>query len=264
MQLPPCPRCQRPLPVDLVRVGDDAAPCPACGAQHRLSDLAAAAETAREEERDRALASGQIAPPPGAWLRYETDGARLGATHRAFGTALIMLGVSLFWNGIVSLFVLLATVATLRNFGLEPPDFLGGDRFQTDDELRGGFLLFLWLFLTPFILLGAGMLWAFFNALAGRTELRLSPARTTLFTGIGPLGRTRAFDPASVRAIRTEEKTHRGGDGSVRTEEIVIEREGAKDLRFGSTLSETRRDFLVASLRQLLLARPTPPAPPSP
>jgi hypothetical protein len=257
MRLPPCPRCHQPLPFAELRVADDLAPCPACGETHRLSQLLASAEklaAAREHETE--ISSE---PPSGAWRRFEADGVRLGATHRSLAVAALMLGSALFWNGIVTLFVIVATISTLRHFGFEPPLGTGPFRFEPGDTPSGGGLLFLWLFLTPFMFVGACLIVAFLNALCGRTEIRLTANSGTLFSGVGPLGRTRRFDPATARSLRPEFKISASdGDENVTATVLVLECEGAKPLRFASSLSETRRRFLEANLRELL--RLPPPA----
>ena len=255
MRLPPCPTCHAMLPADLMRVGEDLAPCPACGGTHRLSELAAQVDQRAEVEETRRLAAEA---PAGAWRRFEADRVYLGATHRSLGTALVLLGLGRFWNGIVSVFVFFASAGTLLLLGFQLPAVAEKIHFEGESGPPGwGLIVFLWLFLTPFILIGAAIVWGFINALGGRTELMVSPGGATLSTGIGPLGRTRRFEPHRVRAVRTEEKISRGEDSDTVTTLLVIELEGAKPLRFGSGLTEARREFLLAALRELLTPPPS-------
>lgn len=249
MLLPSCPRCRRPLSAADIDMADDSAACSACGAEYRLSSLVAETETRQTTEANRAEAGAE--PPHGAWRRFEADRVDLGATHRSLGSAAIMLGIALFWNGITSVFVLFAAAGTLRRFGVRP-SFFDGVSFADGDLPSTGLLIVLWLFLTPFMLIGAALCVAFVNALFGRTEIRVAPSTASLFQGIGPLGRTRRFDPAQVRAVFEENYVSARGDEHAAAARLVIEREGAKPLRFGSSLSETRRRFLLANLRELL------------
>jgi hypothetical protein len=233
-------------------MAEDSAACPACGAEHRLSILVAETETRRTAETNRAEAAAE--PPQGAWRRFEADRVLLGATHRSLGNAALMLGIALFWNGITSVFVLFAAAGTLRLFGIRPAFFDGVSFASESGDLPSpGAMIFLWLFLTPFMLIGAALCLAFVNALFGRTEIRVAPSAASLFQGIGPFGRTRRFDPAQVRAVFEENYVSGRGDENAKATRLVIEREGAKPLRFGSSLSEPRRRFLLANLRELLL-----------
>jgi hypothetical protein len=263
MKLPPCPRCQRPIPTDLVRADADQAPCPACGASHRVPAPAVAAEQAAAHraahQQTRAAASAE--PPAGAWRRHEADRLHLGATHRSVGSALGFFVTALFWNGIVAFFVTFAVVGTLRYFGVPLPASTDGVKFEEGSVPSGGGLILLWLFLTPFIFIGATMIWAFLHALAGRTEICLSPTRGTIFGGVGPLGRTHPFDPASIRAVRLEQHANPLRRNRRPTSYVVLKREGEKDLRFGGQLDDTRRAFLHAALRDLL-EPPTGATPP--
>ena len=112
---PACPKCGREIPSDDVNVSRDLAYCRACNLAHQLSTLAQAAQLdANVNVQD---------PPKGAWYREAASGVNVGATHRSFGAALGALAISLFWNGIVSIFVLLAISATLHNLDIPAPEW---------------------------------------------------------------------------------------------------------------------------------------------
>jgi hypothetical protein len=238
-----------------VRVSDDLATCPACGATHPFSTLLRRGPGSADAAPPAPERRPAGPPPAGAWQRYEADRIHLGATHRSIPGALAALGIALFWNGIVGVFVFFALAGTLLALGLPLPEVAHNIRFESgsDGLPSGGMLVFLWLFLTPFIAVGAFLAWAFLHLVGGRTEVIIAPSGATLFSGVGPLGRTHTFDPASVRAVELEEKTSTDSEGdSSTTTHLVLKRDGAKDLRFGSHLSETRRLYLLAALREVL------------
>lgn len=89
-----------------MNVVNDLAYWRACNLSHKLSALTQGAELDATIDLNN--------PPAGAWYRSDGMGPVIAATHRALGTAIGALAVSLFWNGIVSVFVLLAAASTLR------------------------------------------------------------------------------------------------------------------------------------------------------
>src|SRR5206468_217808 len=128
---------------------------------------------------------------------HRTDGVELviGATTRSVGAAVATLAFALFWNGIVSIFLLVVIAATLTHLGFNVPEWFPGPHM---DGMGVGLTLFLWIFLTPFILIGLTMIGAFLMAIGGRTELRIHGENGTVFSGIGPLGLRRRFQTSGV------------------------------------------------------------------
>src|SRR5215204_386831 len=110
---PTCPRCKGVIPSEDVNVAKDIAFCRACNLSHELSALTAGVEINPQVDLSR--------PPQGAWFRREGIVTVTGATHRSLGQALGLLFFSLFWNGIVSVFVLFAIASTLRHIGVQLP-----------------------------------------------------------------------------------------------------------------------------------------------
>ncbi len=72
-----------------------------------------------------------------------------------------------------------------------------------------------------------------------------------VFVGIGPLGWTRRFRWSEIRAVRCTLTKWQQNNRSL----PIIELEGPKPIRFGSQLSEKRRDFLLAVLRARVAGR---------
>ncbi len=163
------------------------------------------------------------------------------------------LAISLFWNGIVSVFVLVAISATLQQLHVPTPDWFPAPKMN-GDAMTVGMTIFLWIFLTPFIAIGSIMIGAFFSAVAGRTEVEIRQSEGTIFVGIGPLGWRRRFNCGTVKDVRVEDKSWRNSDGGRQNKtQIVIETQDGKQIEFGSMLREDRMKFVAAGVRQALL-----------
>lgn len=191
-------------------------------------------------------------PPAGAWYRNDGAGPVIGATHRSPGAAIGALAVALFWNGIVSVFVLLALASTLRHLGGPLPDWFLAPNMN-GSPMSVGMTIFLWVFLTPFIAIGLVMIGAFLSALGGRTEVRMHNADGVVFTGIGALGWRRRFDASAVKDVRVDDRQWRDSDGDRRRKTcILIETRDGKQVRLGSLLTAERRKFVAGALRRVL------------
>jgi hypothetical protein len=191
-------------------------------------------------------------PPAGAWCTNDGTGPVIGATHRSLGVAFGALAMSVFWNGIVSVFVLVALAGTLRNLGLPLPHWFPAPNMN-GSPMSVGMTIFLWIFLTPFILIGLVMIGAFLSSLGGRTEVRIGNTEGVVFTGIGTLGYRRRFDASAVKDVRIDDKQWRDSDGYRRRKAcIVIETREGKLVKFGSMLAEERRKFVAGAVRKVL------------
>lgn len=242
---PRCPTCSKAILSDDVNVAKDVAYCRSCNLAHSLSALIHTSELTSGINLDR--------PPPGVRYDLHEGHITVSATHRSLAAAAGTLAIALFWNGIVSVFVLLAIAGTLRNLNIPMPTW-----FPTPDmngsPMSLGMTLFLWIFLTPFIVIGSAMIGAFFLSVGGRTEVRADPTGGTVFTGVGPLGYRRRFMPSQVSDVRIEDRMWRDSDGDRQQKTcVVIETQEGKLIRFGSMLSNERRRFLAALLRKFLL-----------
>jgi hypothetical protein len=249
MVTPKCTQCGKVIHRDDVSVATDVAYCRSCNLAGSLS----------------ALAHGEAPPPPagvdlscppdGAWCRSDGLWRIIGATHRSAGAAFGLLFMALFWNGIVSVFVLLAIAATLKNLGITVPEWFPAP-VMNGTPMTVGVTIFLWIFLAPFILIGLAMLAGFISSLGGHTEVRFRSSEGKVFTGFGPLGWSRRFVPSAVRQVRVAGESEGLSDGRGRNKtSIIIETGEGKPLKFGSMLSEERREFVAAALRQELRNR---------
>jgi hypothetical protein len=244
MLTPTCSRCGKAIPSEDINVANDVAYCRACNLSHQLSALT------QGTELDAGIDLSH--PPAGAWHHSDGTGVVIGATHRSLGTAIGLLAFSLFWNGIVSVFVLVAIAGTLRNLGVRVPDWFPAP-VMNGSPMSVGMTIFLWIFLTPFILIGLAMIGAFLSCLAGQTEVRISNAEGVVFTGIGTLGYRRRFDASAVKDVRLDDKQWRDSDGGrQRKTYIVIETREGKLVKLGSMLTEERRKYVAGAVRKVL------------
>jgi hypothetical protein len=244
MITPTCSKCGRAIPSEDINVANDIAYCRACNLSHQLSALTAG----RELDSDIDLNN----PPSGAWYRSDGAGPVIGATHRSIGTAIGALAFGLFWNGITSVFVLVALGSTLRHLGLHLPEWFPAPDMN-GSPMSVGMTIFLWIFLTPFIAIGLVMIGAFFSALGGRTEVRVNNAQGVVFTGVGALGYRRRFDASGVKEVRIDDRQWRDSRGHSRHKTcILIETREGKQVKLGSMLTPERRKFVAGALRKVL------------
>ena len=242
---PRCPTCSKAILSDDVNVAKDVAYCRSCNLAHSLSALSHTSNLTEGVNLDR--------PPSGVRCDNHEGQIIVSATHRSLGLAAGALAIALFWNGIVSVFVLIAIAGTLKNFGIALPTWFPSPDMN-GSPMSVGMTLFLWIFLTPFIVIGTSMIGAFFLSIWGRTEVQAGPTGGTVFTGVGPLGYRRRFIPSHVSDVRIEDRLWRDSDGDRQQKtNIIIETKEGKLIRFGSMLSNERRRFLAALLRKFLL-----------
>lgn len=233
---PSCPQCREPIPPADISIAKGVAYCRGCNLLHDLADLF------QDSELD--FAPELTNPPAGTWLREDESGAIVGASHRSLKNALGILLATLFWNGLVSLFVMVALQGTLLQAGYEPPKWFWA---QVSNPPEGLAILGLWLFLTPFLVIGTMMIGAFFSALFGRTEIRLQGREAFAFVGIGPIGLRRHFDPATVRSVKRVTNPE-----NPQERPIVITHANGQSIKLPAMMPEARQRYLGAVLRRLL------------
>jgi hypothetical protein len=159
-----------------------------------------------------------------------------------------MLAVSLFWNGIVSVFVSVALASTLHLLGAPVPAWFPAPHMN--GEIMGtGVTVFLWLFLTPFIVVGLCMICGFLSYIAGKTEVGVDRGMVTVSAGIGPVRWNRRFQAADLKDMRIEESTHNNGGKKT---EIIAELHNGKRIKFGSMFSDERRRFMAAAADKII------------
>lgn len=242
MMTPACPACRAPIPEDDINVATDVAMCRACNKVHSLAHL-----------RDR-VALGDVslsAPPQG--VHVEDDGSRtvVRTSLRSLPNAAAALAFAVFWNGIVSVFVLVNLAATLKHLGVSLPAWFPAPEVA-NGSMGLGMSLFLWVFLTPFILVGAAVLAAVALSLAGRCDITLAGDRGEVFTGVGPLGFRKSFTPAEVRRVSVHDRTWRDSDGDARSKREIVLHTDHGETRFGSMIPQDRMKYTAAALIKVL------------
>ena len=241
MPTPTCPKCRRVIPSEDINVAQNVAYCRTCNISYPLSDLTLDNDVSTYVDLNR--------PPKGAWYRSDGGGTVIGATNRSHGAAFVMLFFALFWNGIVSIFVVFVISATLHNFNIPVPDWFPAPKMN-GGNMTPGMTVFMWLFLTPFIAVGLMVLSICLSSLFGRTEVKIENTRGTLFTGVGPVGWKRNFDASQVKDVRLYESRSNNGNPSF---SILLETREGKQFKLGSLLSNERRQFVLGAMRRTLV-----------
>ena len=238
---PMCPRCKNVIPSEDINVANDIAFCRNCNLSNSLSALSSG--TAVDENIDLSR------PPSGVSFQRDGSGTVIGATHRSLGSAFGLLFFTLFWNGIVSVFVLIALASTLRHIGIPLPVWFPAPK---GSDMPLGMTLFLWIFLTPFIAVGLATIAGFLSCLAGRTEIRIQGGEGTVFTGVGPLGFRKRFSTSDVKDVRIEDSIWRNSNGTQRKAQIIIDT-NSRRIPVGSMFTEERRRFVAGALKKELI-----------
>lgn len=238
MLTPTCPKCHRVIPGDDINVANDTAYCRQCNLAYKLSALV-------HTESDLNLNLNE--PPDGAWYLQEGTKTIAGATNRSWGMALGALAFGLFWNGIVSVFVLINIAGTLHNFHISLPAWFPAP--SKVDNMTVGMTIFLWIFLTPFMAIGLTLIGTFLSAVAGKTEVQIQNDQGIVFTGIGSIGIRRRFNPGDIKEISVRNDLNNKGQ---QTTFIVTETREGRLIKFGTLLREDRRNFLAAVLRRTI------------
>lgn len=163
-------------------------------------------------------------PPPGAWYRDDGVEVRFGAQLRSLGSYLLVAFLVV-WTGF---FVVMTTVP-----------IKGGSPALTSCLL---------VFVIPFV----AAVWAQAAlCMFGKVEIRLRGSEGRVFTGIGPIGRTKRFRADEVTHVCEGYAGWSHGKGGTR-KAIGIIMEGPERSVFGSLLSIDRRWFVRRALERAL------------
>ena len=162
-----CPSCDTPLASEHINIAEGVALCPGCGKLSRLSEVV-------EHERP----SDEIVndPPPGCSLNNEINATVIRISLRSVGGCVGSLAVCLFWNGITSVFVLIALSGLYANLIGPVPAWFPAPTMD-DGPMGLGMTIFLCLFLTPFVTIGMIMFGAVLDLLMGGEKKKSEKAR---------------------------------------------------------------------------------------
>ncbi|HRP62972.1 MAG TPA: hypothetical protein PK400_06750 [Phycisphaerales bacterium] len=232
-----CPTCATAIPSENINISEGVAMCAICGKLSRLSALVEVIQPAADAlERT----------PSGCSVVDRGDEVRIRVSTRCIGSAMAAGFFALFWNGIVSIFVLVAIGGLYTHLIGPLPEWFPAPTF--DESL--GMSIFLCVFLLPFIGVGLLMLGITLVSLFGSLQVQLKGEKGVVRTGVGPLRWSRRFDAAHVKAVKIT-KTSWSQNGKHKP---LISIECDHTISFGSMLTDRRREWLYALLTELLLS----------
>ncbi len=266
--MPTCPACNHDIPPTDVNVAEGVALCRPCDHLHRLSDLASSEPAPPSEagardriDADTPVPEGPPDPVPGTSYRDDGMFVTITASPRNFKHALIGLLMCVLWNGLISAGLFAAWTRILVALGVALPWVPSGGApasgFVADAlKMPIGLAVFINVFMIPFLLVGLAMLAATLYAIAGRLEVVVTDIEGWVWRGVLVWGRKKRFDPMTVTHLGTRVKMERDSSGDVHVEKkIFIGLPEGKPIRFGSTLTDQRRQFVERALRYAVLSR---------
>lgn len=207
-----CPKCHGEIPLEDVSVSKDLALCRPCSQTFSFAELA----------QDRDLDDVDISrPPKGAWYDKRGNDFEVGATTRS-AIAFFLVPFTALWSG--------GSMA-----GIYGSQIVKG-HFELGNSLFGIPFLIGTMFLVPFTLM----------TVVGKIAVRGSGDNGCVFIGIWRIGWTRRFRLSEVSQIKSSLTKWRQNERYMPLIEIVAK----TPIRFGSQMSEVRRDFFLAVLKR--------------
>lgn len=234
-----CPNCDVEVVEDAINIKEGVALCSGCGTLTRLSELV---------YRDRPIEDLLSNPPGGCSL--EESGRQCVATvsTRSIGSFLTMMCASLFWNGIVSVFLTIAIGGLWANLIGPLPEWFpateNGHPQMNDGPMTLGMTFFLCLFLVPFVAVGSAMIFAMAMSLWGGVKVVVDKDDSYVATGVGILSWKRGFNSGEVTSV----KMVQSGWKAESERDRLIEIDSDKLVRFGTVLKENQLYWLKATL----------------
>lgn len=238
---PVCPACKARIPIEDVNMAEGVALCRACSHLSKLSELTRASELSNVNTS---------AVPKGCGVREDGDAQVIYASLRNSGNGAFFAMFALFWNGVVSIFVVFAIASTVQAITGIKPSWVPKSSHSGSGAPFGS-VWFLWLFLTPFILIGLGTACMAIAQFIGRTEVRVRSTTAKTFTGFWFIGLRRTFDVGTVKDVYVGQTKWQQNGQSL--PQIVIEAD--REVRIGSSLNDERRKWLAAVLRETLVPK---------
>ena len=246
-----CPACDCEITKDQINISEGVALCSSCGVLTPLSQLNYSGVSS-----SNALESLE----KGASITSEHDCLIISFSLFSFPKFLGSLAVTLFWNGIVSVFLSLAAAAVYYNLiGPVPewfptPGLEDGAPIMNDAPMGSGMTIFFCLFLTPFVVIGAGMIINTLLRLFGVTNILITQSESTVSSGISFLQLKSKFATSEVTEIKQSVSKFSQENQASRIIEIAT----SKTTKFGMFLSEQQKDWLISVLRSILLHKKAP------
>ncbi len=243
-----CPACNAEIAIEDVNIAEGVGLCRPCGKLFKLSELV---DDDDEPASGDSLDIARGDPPKGAWLRDTGVETKIGASTRS-GVALFMWFFTIFWNSITGIFLAIAVGSALTHLGLVPSNWNlpvstnGG----SSKPMGVGETVFMCLFLTPFVLVGAGTFWLAMVMTFGKCVVTLRGDVGMVRTGVGPIAWKKPFKPSAIKTVKIRKANSETNGKPDR--EIVLDGD-EKTVKFGSMLTPARRRWVAAVLRELLV-----------
>ncbi|MFK7777102.1 MAG: hypothetical protein QM501_03115 [Gimesia sp.] len=243
-----CPNCDDEIMPSDINIKEGVALCSGCGELSRLSDLNFSGSTTDE-----------ILSKPFKDIIINSDSNKIEVSISLFSITKFLgsLAISIFWNGIVSIFLSLAVAAVYFNlFGPVPDWFpvLGlkeGKPIMNDEVMGVGATIFLCAFLIPFVIIGTGMIINTLLRLFGTTQIVIDKNYSYVSTGISLLRLKKQFDPTNVKSVKYVLSKFNQENQS----NYVIEISSTKCVKFGLLLSEKQQNWASSFLRAVLIQK---------
>jgi hypothetical protein len=243
-----CPACDNEITPSDINIAEGVALCSGCGQLSQLSNLNFSGSTTDE-----------ILSNTSSDIRIDSDSNRIEATISLFSISKFLgsLSVSIFWNGIVSIFLSLAAAAVYYNLYGPVPDWFptpgldNGRPIMNNEVMGAGMTIFLCAFLTPFVVIGTAMIVNTLLRLFGTTKITIDRNNSYVSTGISFVRLKRQFDPMNVRSIKyVLSKLNQENQRN-----YVIEISSTRDIKFGLLLSENQKNWASSFLRAVLIQK---------
>lgn len=170
-----CRSCGKDVPAEDVNLDKGLAKCRAC---HAVFDFSGQVKTAAAPKRNR----GEI-PMPANLVVAESPTSLAVVRRWGRGPAIFLIFFAGFWNLVVSVFVVAAASGTLKD----------------EQGQRPG--AFIWLFLAPFILVGAGTAYVALAFLLNRTTIKVEGTALTVTHGPIRWPGARTLDAAQIHQL---------------------------------------------------------------
>lgn len=247
-----CPGCRGEIPASDLNMTEGVGLCRGCDRLWRLAQLVGG-PSVDGSSGDEALPA-DLNPPGGCSVKELGDGRVFSSSCRG-GPGGFFLIFALFWNSVISIFVITAAASLYEHIIGPPPSwfpFTQSTQLEDGGSDAGsmplGMTIGLCVFLIPFVLIGGVTATLAVVSLVGRNEVTVRGGRGEVFTGVGPIGWRRRFDARAVQSVRMREagSTTNGR----RDKQIVIEAD--RTVKVGVLLSERRRTWLCAVLQREL------------
>ncbi|WP_166821909.1 hypothetical protein [Thalassoroseus pseudoceratinae] len=241
-----CPECDEPVDSDAINMKEGVALCEGCRQLIPLSELRLS-ERSIQEILDQ--------QPIGCMVVDNGFQTVVTTSLRSISGFITTTGIALFWNGIVSVFVLVALAGLYSNLIGPVPEWFpapgveNGQPIMNDEAMGLGTTLFLCVFLIPFVTIGIGIIWSALLSLIGRVDVVCDGSRSHVATGIPIISWKRRFNAKQVREVVQSRTRWQSNEGENREIKIVAD----QTIKFGAMLSESRMEWMCVVLKEILL-----------